>query len=55
MERSHGFVVSSRVVPFSLLDVCLGIGLRVVGDKFDLKKQKTIVRVGVFSKVVMYL
>nr|XP_007158034.1 hypothetical protein PHAVU_002G118600g [Phaseolus vulgaris]ESW30028.1 hypothetical protein PHAVU_002G118600g [Phaseolus vulgaris] len=38
VERSHGFVVSSRVVPFSLLDVCLGIGLRVVGDKFDLEK-----------------
>jgi len=40
VERSHGFLVSSRVVPFSLLDVCLGIGLRVVGDKFDLEKTK---------------
>jgi len=38
VERSHGFVVSSNVVPFTLLDVCLGIGLRVVGDKFDLEK-----------------
>ena len=40
MERSHGFVVSSRVVSFTLLDVCLGIGLRVIGDKFDLQKTK---------------
>jgi len=38
VERSHGFVVSSRVVPFTLLDVCLGIGLRVVGDKLNLEK-----------------
>jgi len=38
VERSHGFVVSSRVVPFTLLDVCLRIGLRVVRDKFDLPK-----------------
>jgi len=38
VERSHGFVVSSRVVPFTLLDACLGIGLRVVGNKFDLEK-----------------
>jgi len=38
VERSHGFVVSSTVVPFTMLDVCLGIGLRVVGDKFDLAK-----------------
>ena len=37
VERSHGFVVSSTVVPFTLLDVCLVIGLRVVGDKFDLE------------------
>jgi len=37
-ERSHGFVVSSRVVPFTVLDVCLGICLRVVGDNFDLAK-----------------
>ena len=38
VERSHGFGVSSTAVPFTLLDVCLGIGLRVVGDKLDFEK-----------------
>jgi len=56
VERSHGFVVSSTVVPFTLLDVFLGIGLRVVGDKFDLDKTENNCKsMSFFSKLVMYL
>ncbi|KAJ1425225.1 Aminotransferase-like, plant mobile domain [Sesbania bispinosa] len=32
-ERGGGFRVRSRVVPFTPLDVCLSLGLRIVGDK----------------------
>ena len=38
MERSDGFVVRSTLFLFTVLDVCLGIGLRVVGEKLNLAK-----------------
>ncbi|XP_027941274.1 uncharacterized protein LOC114195079 [Vigna unguiculata] len=34
-----GFDVGGEVVDFSLLDVCLGLGLRVVGEKIDLNEE----------------
>jgi len=35
-ERRGGFLLNSIIVPFKLLDVCLGLGLRIVGDVVDL-------------------
>ncbi|QCE03607.1 hypothetical protein DEO72_LG8g1632 [Vigna unguiculata] len=39
VERRGGFDVGGEVVDFSLLDVCLGLGLRVVGEKIDLNEE----------------
>ncbi|XP_027932997.1 uncharacterized protein LOC114188629 [Vigna unguiculata] len=39
VERRGGFDVGGAVVEFSLLDVCLGLGLRVVGEKIDLNEE----------------
>ncbi|XP_027927656.1 uncharacterized protein LOC114184548 [Vigna unguiculata] len=36
VERRGGFALNKEIVRFSLLDVCLGLGLRVVGTKLDL-------------------
>ncbi|XP_027941009.1 uncharacterized protein LOC114194798 [Vigna unguiculata] len=39
VERRGGFDVGGEVVDFSLLGVCLGLGLRVVGEKIDLNEE----------------
>jgi len=39
VERRGGFDVGGEVVEFSLLDVCLGLGLRMVGEKIDLNEE----------------
>ena len=36
VEKSHNFAISSTHVPFTMLDGCLDIGLRVVGEKIGL-------------------
>ena len=36
VERIGGFLLNSIIVPFKLLDVCLGLGLRIIGDVVDL-------------------
>ena len=36
VERRGGFRLTKEIVRFSLLDVCLGLGLMVVGTKIDL-------------------
>ena len=36
VERRGGFLLNSIIVPFKLLDVCLGLGLRIIGDVVDL-------------------
>ena len=33
IERMGGFVIGREVVEFNLLDVCLGLGLQVLGEK----------------------
>jgi len=38
VERRGGFRLSKEIVRFSLLDVWLGLGLRVVGPKIDLNE-----------------
>jgi len=38
-ERLGGFDMSLEVVGFTLLDVCLGLGLRVVCEKIDLNRE----------------
>jgi len=38
VERRRGFRLSKEIVRFSLLDVCLGLWLRVVGTKIDLNE-----------------
>jgi len=38
VERRGGFRLSKEIFRFSLLDVCLGLGLRVVGSKIDLNE-----------------
>jgi len=45
VERSHGFAVKSTLVLFIVLDVFLGIGLKVVGEKIDLAKTIFFLRV----------
>ena len=34
--KGGGFIISNKVVRLSLLDVCLGLGLRVAGDSIKL-------------------
>ena len=36
VERRGGFAIGREVVEFNLLDVCLGLGLRVLGEKIDI-------------------
>jgi len=36
VERRGGFRIGGQVVEFHLLDVCLGLGLRVLGERIDL-------------------
>jgi len=36
VEKNCGFQIRSQVVSFKLIDVCIGLGLRIVGEKFDL-------------------
>ena len=38
VESRRGFIIDSKVVAFMLLDVCLGLGLRVCGDRIDLEE-----------------
>jgi len=39
VEKRGGFDVGRALVEFSLLDLCLGLGLRVLGEKNDLNDQ----------------
>jgi len=39
VERLGGFRMSAEVVGFTYLDVCLGLGLRVVGENIDLNQE----------------
>ncbi|QCD86775.1 hypothetical protein DEO72_LG3g1301 [Vigna unguiculata] len=38
VERRGGFRIGGQVVEFNLLDVCLGLGLRVLGERIDLNE-----------------
>jgi len=38
MERRQSFPIRSEVVPFSLLNVCFGLGLIGIGEKIDMHK-----------------
>jgi len=38
VESRGGFMINSEFVAFKLLDVCVGLGLRVYGDKIDLEE-----------------
>ena len=38
VESRGGFMINSEFVSFKLLDVCVGLGLRVYGDKIDLEE-----------------
>jgi len=44
VERKQGFAIQCQFVSFSLLDVCLAVGLRVAGTKIDLRKNRIISR-----------
>jgi len=39
VERLGGFHMSTEVVGFTYLDVCLGLGLRVVDENIDLNQE----------------
>jgi len=41
VEKNCGFQIWSEVVSFTLIDVCIGIGLRVTGEKVDLEKESS--------------
>jgi len=38
VERRGSFDIGGQVVEFNLLDVCLGLGLRVLGERIDLNE-----------------
>jgi len=38
VEKNCGFQIKSQVISFTLIDVCIGLGLRVAGEKVDLEK-----------------
>jgi len=38
VKRRGGFHIGGQVVEFNLLDVCLGLGLRVLGERIDLNE-----------------
>ena len=38
VESRGGFMINSEFVSFKLLDVCVGLGLRVYGDRIDLEE-----------------
>jgi len=38
VESRGGFIINSEFVTFKLLDVCVGLGLRVYGDIIDLEE-----------------
>ena len=38
VESRGGFMINSKFVAFKLLDVCIGLGLRVYGDRIDLEE-----------------
>ncbi|XP_068504404.1 uncharacterized protein [Phaseolus vulgaris] len=42
VERKQCFSIQNQFVSFSLVDVCLGVGLRVGGRKIDLRKSSII-------------
>jgi len=39
VEKDCGFKIGSKVVSFTLLDVCVGLGLRFCGQKVDIEKE----------------
>ena len=39
VEKDCGFKIGFEVVSFTLLDVCVGLGLRVCGQKVDIEKE----------------
>ena len=41
VEKECGFQIRSDVVSFLLIDVCVGIGLRIGGEKVDLKRDSS--------------
>jgi len=41
VEKNCGFEIRSQVVSFKLIDVCIGIGLRIAGEKVDLEKESS--------------
>ena len=46
VEKRCGFLLNSKVVPFKLLDVCLGLRLRIIRDGMDLMRLTLIVYLG---------
>jgi len=39
IEKDCGFKIGSEVVSFTLLDVCVWLGLRICGQKVDIEKE----------------
>jgi len=48
VERKQSFSIQYKFVLFNLIDVCLGVGLRVGGRKNDLRKSSIISRIRSF-------
>jgi len=41
VEKNCGFQIRSKVTSFTLIDVCIAIGLRLAGEKVDLQKESS--------------
>ena len=39
IEKDCGFEIGSKVVSLTLLDICVGLGLRICGQKVDIEKE----------------
>jgi len=41
VEKNYGFKIRSQVFFFTLIDVCISIGLGIAGEKVDLEKESS--------------
>ena len=42
VEKNYDFKIRSQVFSVTLIDGCIGIGLRIAGEKVDLEKKSSV-------------
>jgi hypothetical protein len=51
--RSGGFAIQGRIIRFTPLDVCFALGLRIIGEKVNFKKDPTSTTKAMFDNEVI--